>query len=122
MCPHGLGPPALGRPVAVDDIGGINNPRRTTPDVPRWYAVLWSTVAGVILVCGTFMATLSYGAGRVATVTGFVVAIVGGCGLIWSFAIGFSWRKAVAAGLGSGCLVITSWGLVEILGPGSLVV
>jgi hypothetical protein len=68
------------------------------------------------------MAALSYGAWRVATVIGFVVAIVGGCGLIWSFAIGFSWRKAVVAGFRSGCFVIASWGLIEVFGPGSLVV
>lgn len=100
----------------------MNNPHCATPDAPRWYALLWSTVTGVILVCGTLAAPLSYGAWRVATAIGFVVAIVGGCGLIWSFALGFSWRKAVGAGFGSGCFLIASWGLVAVFGPGSLAV
>ncbi|HVQ18652.1 MAG TPA: hypothetical protein VMT27_06405 [Actinomycetes bacterium] len=98
----------------------MDSPRRSTSDMPRWYVRLWSSVAGVILVCGTLVPVMSYGVWRVATVFLFVSAIVGGCGLTWSLAIGFSWRKAVGTGLGCGGFLTTSWGLVEVFGPWSL--
>ena len=98
----------------------MDKARRSTPDLPRWYVVLWSVLAQVILVCGTLVPVMSYGVWRVATVFLFVSAIVGGCGLAWSLAIGFSWRKAVVTGLGCGCFLTASWGLVEVFGPWSL--
>ena len=78
--------------------------------------------AQVFLVCGTLVPVASYGVWRVAVVFLFISAIVGGCGLTWSLAIGFSWRKAVVTGLGSGAFVTVSWGLVEVFGPWSLCV
>jgi hypothetical protein len=100
----------------------MDNARRRLPDVPRWYVVLWSVITQVILISGTLVPVAAYGIWRVATVFAFFSAIVGGCGLAWSLAIGLSWRKAVATGLGSGAFVTASWGLVEVFGPWSLVV
>ena len=98
----------------------MDNPRRSNPDLPRWYARLWSLVTGVIVVCGTLVPVMSYGVWRVATVFLFVSGIVASCGLAWSLAIGFPWRTAVVTGLGCGGLLTASWGLVEIFGPWSL--
>ncbi len=55
----------------------MDKARRSTPDLPRWYVVLWSVLAQVILVCGTLLPVMSYGVWRVATVFLFVSAIVG---------------------------------------------
>ena len=67
----------------------MDNPRRSNPDLPRWYARLWSLVTGVIVVCGMLVPVMSYGVWRVATVFLFVSGIVASCGLAWSLAIGF---------------------------------
>lgn len=106
--------------IASHDVGGMDKARRSTPDLPRWYVVLWSVLAQVFLVCGTLLPVMSYGVWRVATVFLFVSAIVGGCGLAWTLAIGFSWRKAVVTGLGCGCFLTASWGLIEAFGAWSL--
>src|SRR4029078_8679283 len=97
-----------------------DTPAASTHELLRCDVVLWSVLAQVFLVCGTLLPVMSYGVWRVATVFLFVSAIVAGCGLAWTLAIGFSWRKAVVTGLGCGCFLTASWGLIEAFGAWSL--
>lgn len=120
MCPCGRDPRPCGRSVTRLHVGAMDDARHPTADVPRWYVALWSVIACVFVVCGTLVPVAAYGLWRVAVVFVFLSAIVGGCGLAWSLAIGLSWRRAVATGLGSGAFVTASWGMVEVFGPWSL--
>ena len=121
MCPPARDPRPCVRSVTRRHVGAMENERHPTADVPRWYVALWSVIAWGFVVCGTLVPVAAYGLWRVAVVFVFFSAIVGGCGLSWSLAIGLSWRRAVATGLGSGALVTASWGMVEVFGPWSLV-
>ena len=120
--PIRLGPATLWPVGHAAHFGAMDSPRRPTHDLPGWYVVLWTITAQVFLVCGTLVPVASYGVWRVAVVFMFISAIVDGCGLTCSLAVGFSWRKAVVTGLGSGAFVTVSWGLVEVFGPWSLCV
>ena len=59
---------------------------------------------------------------NVAVVSTLVFAVTAGTCWPWCLELGYPWQRAVEVGLGMVGLVVASWGLATLAGPGTLVV